>query len=144
MRVPSSAIAHEPTGRTELDLVEPVAALCAHVSETYQYQFFDVEPREDRTARGTSGEDDDGRPIVVPGQVGVDSSAVTLLLDALSFRAGQREWSRPESPPLKRFGISASSVAQAGKGRSVLDNLGAESSATFRYPDGGLCELEGC
>jgi hypothetical protein len=107
-------------------------------------QFFDVELHPNGTTRVTSGEDDAGRPIVVPGEVGVGDSSVTLMLDPESFRAGQREWLRPEPPPLVVFGVSASAVAPARGGRSVLDKLGRGSSATFRYPDGGLCELEGC
>jgi hypothetical protein len=107
-------------------------------------QFFDVELRQDGSARVTSGEDDEGRPIPVPAQVGTDDTAVTLLLDPRSFRAGQGESAKPKAPPLARFGISAGTVAIAGDRRSVLDQLGPESSATFRYPDGGICELDGC
>jgi hypothetical protein len=107
-------------------------------------QFFDVEVRDDGTARATSGDDDRGRPIPVPAEVGVGDAAVTLTLGPESFRAGQREWSNPEPPPLEDFGISASSLAKAGADRSVRDQLGLESSATFRYPDGRICRLEGC
>jgi hypothetical protein len=107
-------------------------------------QFFEIEIREDGNARVASGEDDDGRPIAVPAEVGADGSSVSLRLDAESFGAGQATWQRPTEPPLERFGFSAGTVAKAGKSSSVLDNLGSAPSDTFRYSDGRLCDFEGC
>lgn len=107
-------------------------------------QSFEIEIRDDGTARVTSGADDDGRPIAVPAEVGVDDSSVTVALGAESFQAGQAEWDSPKEPPMKEFGFSAGTVAKAGKSSSVLDNLGSAPSDTFRYADGGLCDLEGC
>ena len=69
---------------------------------------------------------------------------MSLTLDPESFRAGQESWHSPEDPPLTDFGFSVGTVAQAGESSSVLDNLGTAPSDTFRYPDGGLCALEGC
>lgn len=96
-------------------------------------QAFEIELREDGTARVTSGVDDDGRPIAVPAKVGADDSSVSLTLDAESFRAGEVE-----------FGFSAGTQAKAGQSSSVLDYLGSAPSDTFRYSDGGLCDFEGC
>lgn len=107
-------------------------------------QGFDVEIREDGTARVTSGQDDDGRPVPVPAEVGADDASVRLTLDAESFRAGQTSWSSTSDPPLRRFGFSAGTVASAGESSSVLDNLGSGLSDTYRYSDGQLCEFEGC
>jgi hypothetical protein len=108
------------------------------------FQPFRVEIREDRTARVTSGEDDDGRPIAVPAVVGADGTSVSLRLDAASFRAGQVDWQSSKEPPLKEFGFSAGTVAAAGESGSVLDDLGSAPSDTFRYLDGRLCDFEGC
>lgn len=107
-------------------------------------QGFDVEIREDGTARVTSGEDDDGRPIAVSADVGADENSVSLVLDAESFRAGQANWASATPPPLKRFGFSAGTVASVDDSGSVLDNLGSQPSDTYRYSDGRLCEFEGC
>jgi hypothetical protein len=107
-------------------------------------QSFEVEIRNDGSARVTSGQDDDGRPIAVPAEVGSDGSSVSVRLDAESFRAGQESWHSPEEPPLTDFGFSIGTVAQAGESSSVVDILGTAPSDTFRYPDGGLCAFEGC
>jgi hypothetical protein len=105
---------------------------------------FEVEIRGDRTARVTAGQDDDGHTISVPAEVGADDRSVTVVLDAESFRVAQANWSSKTDPPLERFGFSASSVGKAGASNSVLDNLGSGPGETFRYPDGELCDLEGC
>jgi hypothetical protein len=107
-------------------------------------QSFSLEIRDDGSVRVTSGEDDDGRPIAVPAEVGSDGSSVSVRLDAESFRAGQESWYSPEEPPLTDFGFSIGTVAQAGESSSVVDTLGTAPSDTFRYPDGGLCAFEGC
>jgi hypothetical protein len=107
-------------------------------------QSFSLEIREDGSARVTSGEDDDGRPIAVPAEVASDGSSVSIRLDADSFRAGQESWYSPEKPPLTDFGFAIGTVAQAGESSSVVDILGTAPSDTFRYPDGGLCAFEGC
>jgi hypothetical protein len=49
-----------------------------------------------------------------------------------------------ESSAARGFGVSADVGALAGAGRSVHDQIGRQSYATFRYPDGALCDLEGC
>ena len=102
------------------------------------FQPFTIELRKDRTARITSFEDDDGRPLAVPAEVGWDGSSVSVVLDRESFRAGQAAWSSRSDPPLEEFGFSVTTIAAAGESSSVLDNLGSAPSATFRYPDGGL------
>jgi hypothetical protein len=107
-------------------------------------QGFDIEVREDRTARVVSGQDDDGRPIPVPAEVGADESSVSLALDAESFRAGQAYWTSTTPPPLERFGFSAGTAASAGESSSVLDSLGSAPSDTYRYSDARLCDFEGC
>jgi hypothetical protein len=105
---------------------------------------FEVEIRGDRTARVTAGQDDDGHTISVPAEVGADDRSVTVVLDAESFRLGQAGWSSKTDPPLERFGFSASTIGKAGASRSLLDNLGSGPGETFRYPDGEVCDLEGC
>ena len=108
------------------------------------FQPFTVEIREDRTARVTSWEDDDGRPIAVPAEVGVDGSSVSVVLDPQSFRTGQVGWRSRTAPPLEGFGFSAGTIAKAGPSSSVLDGLGSGWGNTFRIPDGALCAPEGC
>jgi hypothetical protein len=108
------------------------------------FQPFTVELREDGTARVTSFEDDDGRLIAVPAEVGGDGSSVSVVLSLEAFRAGQAEWRSRRDPPLQGFGFSTTTIAAAGESSSVLDDLGSAPSATFGYPDGGLCALEGC
>jgi hypothetical protein len=108
------------------------------------FQPFTIELREDGTARVTSFEDDDGRPLSVPAEVGAGGSSVSVVLDRDSFRAGQAGWSSRRDPPLEEFGFSVTTIATAGESSSVLDDLGSAPSATFSYPDGGLCALEGC
>ena len=108
------------------------------------FQSFDTHVRADGTARVTSGRDGNGRPIPVPARVGRSDAAVSVLLTPAAFREGQREWRFPKRPPLDRFGFSIGTVASAGGGKSVVDQLGVDPSSTFRYPDGGLCPFEGC
>jgi hypothetical protein len=108
------------------------------------FQPFTVELRKDRTARVTSFEDDDGRPLAVPAEVGADGSSVSVILTRESFRAGQAAAPSRRDPPVEEFGFSATTIAAAGESSSVLDRLGSAPSETFRYPDGQPCDFEGC
>jgi hypothetical protein len=108
------------------------------------FQGFKIELRGNRTARVTSGQDDDGRPTAVPAEVGAGDRSVTVVLDPESFQAGQANWYKKTRPPLQDFGFSAGSVAAAGGSKSVLDSLGPPAGDRYRYPDGRACALEGC
>ena len=107
-------------------------------------QHFELELRAHGTARVTSGMGDDGRPIPVPARIGVSGSQASMVLNRDSFARGQRDWDSKERPPLRKFGFSASAAAAVGEEKSVIDQLGPESSSTFRYPDGMPCPAEGC
>jgi hypothetical protein len=91
---------------------------------------FDVEIREDGTARMTSGEDDDGRPIVVLAEIGVSDTAVSAVFT-------------PDTESPEPLGFSVSVSALVG-GESVGDELSGPEHGEFRYSDGKPCPLEGC
>jgi hypothetical protein len=127
-------LAGTPTSATSLTYIHRVGQSGSFL------QGFDVEIRGDRTARVTSGQDDEGRPFAAPAEVGADDRSVTVVLNAESFRAGQANWTTKMDPPLERFGFSASGTGKAGASNSVRDVLASDPAQTFRYPDGRPCE----
>jgi hypothetical protein len=109
-------------------------------------QIFDVELRRDGSARVTSGEDDQDRPISVPAEVGRDGPRLTLVLDENSFEAGRPipATDPDERPPEGDFAFMVSTEAPAGVRRLAHDDLGPNPSPTsFKYPGGGRCTLVG-
>ena len=107
-------------------------------------QIFDVELRRDGTARVTSGEDDQDRPISVPAEVRRDGPRLTLVLDEKSFETGRPipATDPDEPPPEGAFAFMVSTEAPAGDRRLAHDDLGPKPSPTsFSYPGGGPCTL---
>jgi hypothetical protein len=107
-------------------------------------QIFDVELRRDTSARVTSGEDDEERPISVPATVGLEGPVLTLQLDRDSFEAGRPiPATAPDAqPPTDSFTFMISTQAAAGDRRAAHDDLGPDSVPTpFGYPGGRRCVL---
>jgi hypothetical protein len=100
-------------------------------------QIFEVELLPDASARVTSGEDDEGRPISVPATVGLDGSILTLSLDQDSFEAGRPipATAPDEPPPTDSFVFMLSTDAAAGDRRAAHDDLGSPVG----YPGGRRC-----
>jgi hypothetical protein len=120
-----------------------VSKRASNPAETFQ-QIFDVEVRRDASARVTSGEDDQERPISVPARVGLEGPVLTLVVDQRSFEAG-----RPipatlpgATAPTGAFEFLISTQAAAGERRAAHDDLGPNPSPTFfGYPSGRRCRL---
>lgn len=105
---------------------------------------FDVDLRPDGRARVTSGDDDEDRPQVVPGEVGRDGAVVTLVITRGSFEASARpsHFDRLDAPPLERFAFGARVQAALDRSIPVWDWLGSDGAPQwFGFPSGRQCRL---
>jgi hypothetical protein len=87
-------------------------------------QSFEVELRADGRARVTSGRDDQGHWISVPGTVGLAENRLMLVVDQASFAAGQPlPGSEAPSRPLAQFDFRADVTLALSERRYLHDDL---------------------
>jgi hypothetical protein len=103
---------------------------------------FQVELREDGTARVTSGYDEHRHLITVPAPVGANENSVSLVLDPDSFEVA-RPYGRPhEAVELDSFTVMGSAEAPLTRTGNSRDPLGPDPHrpVAYRYPDGAACD----